>query len=178
MYCIVFCITCLLLVVYGCSERSSRLAFETDDLPISAPHYTDTRRETIQPENFESDSRKSIAVASDHGSQRHHAANTPTQSVSNMQTGTISYPSGVPVCLNDVLACVISTASQSKRCTAPDSMLSNNALRSVVQERSLMHGCSFFPHSFIYEFKSVFGLGAHSRRSEGAPVAHVSSPLN
>jgi hypothetical protein len=102
MYCIVFCITCLLLVVYGCSERSSRLAFETDDLPISAPHYTDTRRETIQPENFESDSRKSIAVASDHGSQRHHANNTPTRSVSNMQTGTISYPSGVPVRLNSI----------------------------------------------------------------------------
>jgi hypothetical protein len=91
----VFGIICLILVLYGCSERSPRLAL-ADDLPISAPHYADNRSETIQLSKVESDSWKAKAAASVHGSPLQHRVKTPANSVSDIETGTISYATGVP----------------------------------------------------------------------------------
>jgi hypothetical protein len=100
----VFFILGLILFLYRCSERSPRLKV-ADDLPISAPHYA--RSETVQLGYLESDSRKAKADASDHGSQRHHQVHTPAKSVSQIETGTMSYAAGVPGRLKRFQLCVI-----------------------------------------------------------------------
>jgi hypothetical protein len=107
-----------------------------DDLPISAPHYTDSRSETIQLVKVESDSWKAKAVASHHGSPRQERVKTPAKSVSNIETGTMSHAAGVSVRLKTFRLCDLNSIAVDGLCPAAlGTTLSNDPLLDMVQER-------------------------------------------
>jgi hypothetical protein len=141
----VFFIICLILVLYRCSERSPRLKV-ADDLPTSAPHYTGTRSEAIQLGQLESNSRKAKAVASDYGGQRYDRVNTPAESVSNIETGTMSYAAGVLGRLKAFLPlCDLNSIAELELCSTELGIIAcNKALLSIVQEVCARMFPSFF----------------------------------